>query len=308
MKIVSYNIRFALGTDHKIDLERIADTVRDADIIGLQEVERNWERSGMVDQPAVLGDLLKGYYWTYCNSFDMDASVKNDDGTVLNRRRQFGQMVLSRWPILHARPMVFPKLGTVSTFNMDTGAIECVIDTPGGPIRVYSLHLSATSVRDRLLQLDCLLAWHRQTQTNGSALSGGHRIANMESYEEFPGFVWTNGEPEPPVPVSTVVVGDFNSEPDSEEYSRMVGVHDPFYGRVGHLDAFVDSWNVTKKRTGDEACYTWWPDPPGRPPNKPVRLDYCFLDPELGLKVENAWVDTEATGSDHNPYWVELDY
>lgn len=288
MKIVSYNIRFGLGTDHKIDLECIAGTVRDADIIGLQEVERNWKRSGMVDQPEVLGELLTGYYWSYCNSFDMDASVRNDDGTVINRRRQFGQMVLSRWPILHSRSMVFPKLGTVSTFNMDTGGIECVIDTPGGPVRVYSIHLSATSVRDRLLQLDYLLAWHRQTQSNGSALTGGRVLATIEGYETFPGFIWTNDEPQPPVPTATVIMGDFNSEPDSEEFSRMVGADDPFYGRVGHLDAFVESWSVAKKRSGDEACFTWWPDPPGRPPNQPVRLDYCFLDPHLGQKFKHA--------------------
>ena len=47
MKIVSYNIRFGLGTDHRIDLKRIAETVCDADIIGLQEVERFWKRGGM---------------------------------------------------------------------------------------------------------------------------------------------------------------------------------------------------------------------------------------------------------------------
>ncbi len=40
MKLVTYNIRFGLGIDQRIDLGRIAGTVRDADIIGLQEVER----------------------------------------------------------------------------------------------------------------------------------------------------------------------------------------------------------------------------------------------------------------------------
>lgn len=54
MKVISDNIRFGLGSDHNIDLERIANTVREADIIGLQEVERFWDRSGMVDQLEVL--------------------------------------------------------------------------------------------------------------------------------------------------------------------------------------------------------------------------------------------------------------
>jgi endonuclease/exonuclease/phosphatase family metal-dependent hydrolase len=54
MKVISDNIRFGLGSDHNIDLERIAKSVREAGIIGLQEVERFWDRSGMVDQLEVL--------------------------------------------------------------------------------------------------------------------------------------------------------------------------------------------------------------------------------------------------------------
>ncbi len=97
MKLVTYNIRFGLGIDQRIDLGRIAETVRDADIIGLQEVERFWKRSGMSDQPEILGRHLKGFYWVYCPAFDVDASECKSDGTVVNRRRQFGPLVLSRW-------------------------------------------------------------------------------------------------------------------------------------------------------------------------------------------------------------------
>ena len=133
-------------------------------------------------------------------------------------------------------------------------------------------------------------------------------MTQMEGYEGFVGSVWTNDEPQPPVPTATIIVGDFNSAPDSEEFSRMVGAHHPAYGLVGHLDAFVDSWDAAKKRSGDETCYTWWPDPPGRPPNKPLRLGYCFLDPHLGQKVAHAWADQDAIGSDHKPFWVDLDF
>jgi len=118
MKLVTYNIRFGLGTDQRIDLGRIAETVRDADVIGLQEVERFWKRSGMADQPEILGGHLKGFYWVYCPAFDVDASKRKSDGTVVNRRRQFGPMLLSRWPIRASRIISFPKLGTVNQLNM----------------------------------------------------------------------------------------------------------------------------------------------------------------------------------------------
>jgi endonuclease/exonuclease/phosphatase family metal-dependent hydrolase len=39
-----------------------------------------------------------------------------------------------------------------------------------------------------------------------------------------------------------------------------------------------------------------------------ARLDYCYLSPSLAVKVKNAWVDNDALGSDHQPFWVELDF
>ena len=94
MKIITYNIRYGLGLDKRYDLNRIADTVRNADIIGLQEVERFWKRSGMIDQPDILGRHLQKFYWVYCPAYDMNASERLENGTVLNRRRQFGPMLL----------------------------------------------------------------------------------------------------------------------------------------------------------------------------------------------------------------------
>ena len=307
MKIVSYNIRFGLGTDHRIDLKRIAETVCDADIIGLQEVERFWKRGGMLDQPDIIGGHLKDRYWVYCPAFDMDASERQDNGSIINRRRQFGPMVLSRWPILASRLIVFPKLGTVKHFNMDTGGIECVVDAPSGPMRIYSIHLSAASPRDRLLQIDYLLAWHRRAWSNGGAWTGSKIIDIMDGYEDFFCFEWSDGKPQPPMPDATIVMGDFNSEPESEEFQRMVGTFHPLYGHVDHLDGFVDSWTVAGERSGDDDCITWWPDPPGRSPGHGLRLDYCFVSPDLGHTVKRAWVDSYVEGSDHRPYWVELD-
>ncbi len=304
MKLVTYNIRFGLGIDQQIDLGRIAETVRDADIIGLQEVERFWKRSGMSDQPEILGRHLKGFYWVYCPAFDMDASERKSDGSVVNRRRQFGPMLLSRWPIRASRLISFPKLGTVNHWNMDTGGIECVVDTPSGPLRVYSVHLSAVSTRERLLQIDLLLECHRHAQTSGGAWTGEGMFADAVEVKHLADQNWSNGEALPPMPKETIVMGDFNSEPESEEYQQIVGAIDPCYGRVGHLDSFVDSWTVANNRSGD--CITWWPDPLDRSPGHGLRLDYCFVDPNLGRKVKHAYVDNTAQGSDHQPYWVEL--
>ncbi len=304
VKIKTYNIRYGLGLDQSYDLARIADTVRDADIIGLQEVERFWKRSGMIDQPDILGRHLKEFYWVYCPALDVDASKRRENGTVHNRRRQFGPMLLSRWPIIWSRNIVLPKLGTVDSFNMDTGAIECVVDVPSCSLRVYSIHLSALSSRERLLQIDRLLEIHRNANISGAAWTGDGSYADPIEAENFLQMNWSNGEPPPPMPTDTVLMGDFNSVPESQEYLRIAGEVDPAFGRIAHLDGFVDSWLVAQEKL-DEAT-TWWPDPPDRSPGHGLRLDYCFLSPGLGSKVRRAWVDGSARGSDHKPYCVEL--
>jgi len=58
--VVSYNIRHGVGMDDRLDLERTAATLRrlQPDIVALQEVDEGVGRSGRVDQPARLGELL----------------------------------------------------------------------------------------------------------------------------------------------------------------------------------------------------------------------------------------------------------
>jgi len=305
MKIVSYNIRFGLGLDQRYNLERIATEIDGADIIGLQEVERFWRRSGMVDQPQVLGELLKGYYWAYCPAFDVDASTTNEDGSVLNRRRQFGPMLLSRWPICSARPLVLPQLPASELISMTTGALECVIETPQGPLRVYSLHLSALSPRERLLQIDALMEMHNTIEHCGAVMMAAGNHSNPAEAQHIVDLDWSNGEPPLPKPVNTIFLGDFNSTEESSEYIRFAGEADPIFGRGIHSNSFVDSWSVARERTGSPE--SWWPDPPDRLPGHPLRLDYCFISTELASKVNRCWVDTNAVGSDHRPYWVQLD-
>ena len=307
MKIVTYNIRYGVGLDQKCNLERIADEVRAADVIGLQEVERYWRRTGMVDQPERLGELLDEFYWAFGPVFDVDASQKNDNGKVINRRRQFGPMILSRWPILSTRTIVFPQLATINLIGMSTGALEAVIDTPEGPIRVYSIHLSSISPKERLLQIDSLLKNHEWIESCGSVMMGVNNDNTHENKHEAEHILemdWSNGDPALPKAESTFIMGDFNSTPDSKEYAQFAGEADPIYGYGMHQENFVDSWNVAEETIGSPL--SWWPDPPDRLPGKPLRLDYCFLNSALANKVKKCWIDLNAAGSDHKPYWVEL--
>ena len=294
MKFVTYNIRFSLGKDLQKDLARIAKAVKGADVIALQEVMRAWPPE-MTDQPEEIGKLLPDYYWIYGPAFDMDASRQLPDGTVINRRRQFGTMLLAKRPIISSRLHIFPKLASSSHFNMDTGALEGVIDIHSRPIRFYSIHLSALAGRERLLQLQRLLDIHRGCQFEGGAWCGPAKTGNTD---------WSCGQSMPPMPAEAVIMGDFNCQDDSSEYELMVGSIDSQQGRVSYADLFVDTWEAAGN--ANQQLTTWTHDP-ATSGHGSARLDYCFVSPGLAPLVRKAWADMDAQGSDHQPYWVRLD-
>ena len=202
MKIVTYNIQFGLGKDGRYDLERIADTVDGADIIALQEVERNWKRSGRVDQPAELGRYLDRYFWVYGPYFDVDASTRRPDGTVFNARRQFGNLILSKTPILSSRLFPLPKSALRHRHNMVVGVFEGVVElSRDGALRIYNAHLGARSQHDRIVQIDAIRATIRRAPVEGGAWTGRHVTS-----------LWQEDAVPPPMPESLVVVGDFKQE------------------------------------------------------------------------------------------------
>lgn len=129
---------------------RIVDAIRDADVIALQEVERFMPRTGMSDQPAEISAMLPDHFWVYGPETDLDASEIGEDGGIVSRRRQFGNMLLSRWPILSTRNHLLPYVGTTSHVNNQATLLEGVIESGGRALRICSLHLSHQSQRERL--------------------------------------------------------------------------------------------------------------------------------------------------------------
>jgi endonuclease/exonuclease/phosphatase family metal-dependent hydrolase len=287
MNLVTYNIQFGRGRDRQYDLARIAGEVRGADIIALQEVDRHWQRSGCVDSPAILASHLPDHHWVYGANLDMDASSRDAQGRLANRRRQFGTMILSRRPIVSSRNHLLPKHGTLVQHSIQQGALEAVIVTQhAGPVRIYSTHLSHLSPQTRLPQVEALLAIHARAPSEGGAWCGGH---------PEPDEGWTEGEM-PPMPANAILLGDFNFECGSLEYERIVGPMSAKYGRLNRLTGFVDAWVAAGHREDEGATI-----PEGR------RIDYCFVSESLAGRVRSSRVDIEAIGSDHQPLWTDID-
>ncbi len=265
-----------------------------ADVIGLNEVERFWPRSSAVDQPAELSALLPAYYWVYGPYFDIDASERSSDGTIRNRRRQHGSMIMSRSPIIASRLHLFPKLESVSHFNMQTGGLEAIIDRPEA-VRVYAVHLSSLTSEERMLQVQALLDIHRRTRVEGGIWSGPP-IGSA-------GIDLSLGKPAPPNPAEAIVMGDFNCEPDAPEYQVTVGVTPGEKGAVRYRQIFVDSWTEVGNGKGGATHFA----NPQRGVSHDMRIDYIFVSAGLADRLKVAHIDRKAEGSDHQPLWLEID-
>jgi endonuclease/exonuclease/phosphatase family metal-dependent hydrolase len=87
LTVLTYNIHHGEGLDGKIDLERIAGIITNskADLVALQEVDRNTKRSGGVDQARELARLT-GMRHVFGRAIDYEGG-------------EYGQAILARWPI-----------------------------------------------------------------------------------------------------------------------------------------------------------------------------------------------------------------
>jgi endonuclease/exonuclease/phosphatase family metal-dependent hydrolase len=129
--------------DCNLDLQASIAVIREhsPDIIGLQEVDRFWARSGYVDEPAVLSAALGMEHRCYAANLDHPADVHAD------RPHQYGTLILSRFPIRSCTNTPLPRTGE----NEQRGLGLAVIDVRGVAVRFYNTHLHTTAA-DRLLQ------------------------------------------------------------------------------------------------------------------------------------------------------------
>lgn len=86
-RVMTYNIHHGEGLDKKVDLERIADLIKQekADIVALQEVDKGVERTAKRDLPAEFAKLT-GMTCVFSNNYHFQ------DG-------EYGNAVLTRFPV-----------------------------------------------------------------------------------------------------------------------------------------------------------------------------------------------------------------
>ena len=288
MRIVSYNIQFATGKDDICDIDRIVNEVRGADIIALQEVDRFWQRSGNVDQVAELMKAFPDYYAEYGAGINLFNDSKDTNGKVKHSRRQFGNLILSRYPISYSRHHLLPKRGSIGPISLQRSALECVVVTELGSVRLLTTHLTHLSSETRIPQINKLLDIHRSAIYEGEPVCGDTDNTYWKLHEELPN-----------APSLSIVMGDFNCQPSSLEYTSMTGPVCDYGGRIINPDLFIDAYVASgHAEDSGRTCDLNGED---------ARLDYFFISTALAPYINSCWIDNSATGSDHQPIWLDLD-
>jgi endonuclease/exonuclease/phosphatase family metal-dependent hydrolase len=139
LRVVSFNIAFAKQLDSAIALLSSDLALRGADVILLQEMDEN--ATGRLADALGLGYV----YYPAVLSF--------------RTQRQFGNAVLSRWPIVADRKIVLPHVSRFA--RTQRTATAATIRVGSRLVRVYSTHLGTMSdvaPASRREQLQAILA------------------------------------------------------------------------------------------------------------------------------------------------------
>jgi endonuclease/exonuclease/phosphatase family metal-dependent hydrolase len=281
MKFMTWNVQWCRGVDGQVDPLRIARTAlafADFDVLCLQEVAVHFAGlagSDGEDQMAALCAALPGYAPVFGAATEL--------GEVAGRPRQFGNAVFTRLPVLQVFRHLLPWPAEPAVQSMQRMALEVVLQSRTGPLRVIGTHLEYYSAHQRAAQVEELRRLHRE--------------ACRHARQPRPA-----GDPGSPFeavsrPASALLCGDFNFPPSSREYAAVIAPFDD-----DATPAWLDAW----------ACAH-----PGQPHAltagaydrswaQPCCFDFVFVTADLAPRIKRVEVEPSTQASDHQPVMVEL--
>ena len=157
VRLVTFNTHHGVGDDGRHDLTRIARLLADtdADVICLQEVDRHFgPRSEDVDQALLLSRALD-------MQLAYGASIDHPPAEGGTERRQYGNALLSRLPILISDVHPLPGVGEPRS------ALRTMVELDGGALWVTTTHLSNGAPADRAAQAAAVAALHTEPMETG---------------------------------------------------------------------------------------------------------------------------------------------
>jgi len=129
IKVLTYNVHSCLGMDGKLFPARIARIIsrHSPDIVALQEVDKNMERSRNQDQANLIAEQL-----------DMQSIFFP---LLQDRGGEYGLAILSRYPSNAMGFKILPKL-KMKRPSENRGVMWLRLDTHCGPMHFFNTHLS----------------------------------------------------------------------------------------------------------------------------------------------------------------------
>jgi endonuclease/exonuclease/phosphatase family metal-dependent hydrolase len=280
-RILTWNIQNGKGVDDSISLERIVSVIAqigDPDVICFQEISRymalgdGWASP---DQIAEISGLFPGYEAIF-------GPAVEGPGAGSDPRWQFGNVTLSRLPVLSVFRHSLPQPSDPGLRHMARQATEITVETAPGPLRVTNTHLEFHSTRQRLAQVRRLRAIQADIVGNAEQPPAHDATGPYQNVQR---------------PVDCVLCGDFNMEVDSTEYAMLTDATDS--GRL------QDAWrslyrDVDHQPTCGVHDLKQWPQ------GAHCR-DFFFVSQAVSQRVSSIVVDTDTNASDHQPLMMTLE-
>ena len=201
-----------------------------------------------------------------------------ENGRAVTRSFQFGNMVLSKTPILASRNLLLPRRRSYTSLNLQRGALEAMVASPFGPLRVYSVHLDHTSPDERIVQIRFLLERAAGYPLEGGAVTG---VAEL-------------GFPEPPHPGGLRAARRLQHAARLARIPAMTGLPDDEFGLTPRAGRPADAATLVEGRA-QRPRHLDRPEASGRPgaPQVP-RLRLRRGEP--CAQVQDVWIDHAANG------------
>jgi endonuclease/exonuclease/phosphatase family metal-dependent hydrolase len=276
MRLITWNIQCGKGCDGVVDLARIVSTAKsmaDADVFCFQEVSAGFANlDGGNDQSARLAALLPDHHPVF------RPAVETVDGE--GRTHRFGNMTLSRLPVLQVAGHLLPWAHAGVPRSMRRLALEVTVRAAFAPIRIVNTHLEFHSAAQREAQILRLLDLQEEASTDPASAAAKH----VEPYGSQT------------AAASSVLCGDFNFDVSDPQHRMLNGA-----SRAG-LN-YRDAWAICHPgRPREPTCGVHdrmqWDGPDCR--------DFVFVTEDLAGRVRQVAVDVATAASDHQPVLIEI--
>lgn len=159
MRLVTFNILNGRTPPHdRVDIDAFQDAVRrlDADVLALQEVDRNQPRSQGLDLTAVAADVMQAvdHRFVAALSGNPGSTWVAATGEEQPDAASYGIALLSRfpvtaWQVVRLRPAPLPtplwfkgKVLPSMVRDEPRVAVAASVETPDGPVTIANTHLS----------------------------------------------------------------------------------------------------------------------------------------------------------------------